>query len=445
MLHITTIVVMASAIAIAIYMAGVPYDEYYQFLAAILALLDCVPRRGGLLAMKIRNAKEKPHQIQGNQKVRNVGKNYFDQKIEKDEDGVITKMAYCKWCPAVFKKTDSIDMVDNIAFNDKALEYLKFLISECPTRWNSTHDMLKTAIELKDAFFYYDFNNSCFARDLEETPKRADFEKCRKVVQFLEKFKGTTELVSNVSSPVAHLWFGEVLDIDKHLREWQANAHFKDMIVDMRKKYDKYWGDYKKINHYMYFAVILDPTMKSEIIGYGFKHLIENGCMPMEQDEEDSQETPFQFLTPDELCAKFVEKVEKAMGLLFAIYKEKNMAHAHQATYAFNVKSINSDWIKVGSVGKQPELENHVGVGGYGYPAFIPLNIKNGAYALLKRDTFTDGSVKCTMTSMTASEPVVSLAVSPFSKDSGNKCGYCLRKSFGIRNMTWISTAAKMF
>ncbi|GJZ19409.1 zinc finger BED domain-containing protein RICESLEEPER 2 [Tanacetum coccineum] len=63
--------------------------------------------------------------------------------------------------------------------------------------------------------------------------------------------------------------------------------------------------------------------MKSEIIGYGFKHLIENGCMPMEQDEEDSQETPFQFLTPDELCAKFVEKVEKAMGLLFAIYKEK--------------------------------------------------------------------------------------------------------------------------
>ncbi|GJW14659.1 hypothetical protein Tco_0018792 [Tanacetum coccineum] len=75
--------------------------------------------------------------------------------------------------------------------------------------------------------------------------------------------------------------------------------------------------------------------------------------------------------------------------------------------------------------GKQPELENHVGVGGYGYPAFIPLNIKNGAYALLKRDTFTDGSVKCTMTSMTASEPVVSLAVSPFSKDSGNNFVNC--------------------
>ncbi|GJU43270.1 reverse transcriptase domain-containing protein [Tanacetum coccineum] len=89
--------------------------------------------------------------------------------------------------------------------------------------------------------------------------------------------------------------------------------------------------------------------------------------------------------------------------------------------------------------GKQPELKNHVGVGGYDYPAFIPLNIKNGAYAPLKsafegeqiilycasEDTFTNGSVKCTMTSMTASEPVVSLAVSPFSKDSGNNIVNC--------------------
>nr|GEW93309.1 zinc finger BED domain-containing protein RICESLEEPER 2 [Tanacetum cinerariifolium] len=198
----------------------------------------------------------------------------------------------------------------------------KFLISECPTRWNSTRDMLKTAIELKDAFFDYDFNNSCFARDLEEIPKRADFEVCKKVVSILEKFKETTKLVSSVSSPVAHLWFGEILDIDKHLHEWQENASFAGMISKMRPKYDKYWGDYKKINHYMYFAVILDPTMKSEIIDYGFKHLIDNGCKPMEVDEE-SEETPILFLTNDELCDKLVKKVENDMRVLFAMYKEK--------------------------------------------------------------------------------------------------------------------------
>ncbi|GJT84358.1 hypothetical protein Tco_1058700 [Tanacetum coccineum] len=108
------------------------------------------------------------------------------------------------------------------------------------------------------------------------------------------------------------------------------------------------------------------------------------------------------------------------MGVLL---REKLKMEILTCMVSFSLKVVNSGASRVVRIvlGKQPELENHVGVGGYDYPAFIPLNIKNGAYALLKRDTFTDGSVKCTMTSMTASEPVVSLAVSPFSKDSGNK------------------------
>ncbi|KAM0029275.1 putative protein disulfide-isomerase [Helianthus debilis subsp. tardiflorus] len=36
------------------------------------------------------------------------------------------------------------------------------------------------------------------------------------------------------------------------------------------------------------------------------------------------------------------------------------------------------------AAGKQPELEKHVGVGGYGYPALVALNIKKGAYAPLR-------------------------------------------------------------
>ncbi|CAA0837095.1 Protein disulfide-isomerase like 2-2 [Striga hermonthica] len=36
------------------------------------------------------------------------------------------------------------------------------------------------------------------------------------------------------------------------------------------------------------------------------------------------------------------------------------------------------------AAGKQPDLEKHVGVGGYGYPAMVALNIKKKAYAPLK-------------------------------------------------------------
>nr|GEU69945.1 zinc finger BED domain-containing protein RICESLEEPER 2 [Tanacetum cinerariifolium] len=159
---------------------------------------------------------------------------YFDPKSEPDENRVIAKMVSCKWCPAVYKD----DFVKN-------------------------------------------------GTDLEKIPKRADFKVCKKVVAFLEKFKETTELVSSVSSPVAHLWFREILNIDKHLREWQENASFTEMISKIRPK-----------------------------------HLIENGCIPMEVDEE-SEETPIQFLTNEELSDKLVKKIKKDMRVLFVMYKEK--------------------------------------------------------------------------------------------------------------------------
>jgi protein disulfide-isomerase A6 len=36
------------------------------------------------------------------------------------------------------------------------------------------------------------------------------------------------------------------------------------------------------------------------------------------------------------------------------------------------------------AAGKQPDLEKNVGVGGYGYPALVALNIKKAVYAPLK-------------------------------------------------------------
>ena len=43
------------------------------------------------------------------------------------------------------------------------------------------------------------------------------------------------------------------------------------------------------------------------------------------------------------------------------------------------------------------------------------------SFVLSSGDTFTDGSVKYTMTSMNVPEPVMSLAVQPVSKDSGGQ------------------------
>ncbi|GJU62736.1 zinc finger BED domain-containing protein RICESLEEPER 2 [Tanacetum coccineum] len=206
----------------------------------------------------------------------------------------------------------------------KSCDSNRFLIAECPTRWNSTYDMLKSAIDLQEAFYNYSMNNASFSHDLNAIPRRTDFDVCQQVCDFLEKFKEKTELVSTQSSPVAHLFYSEILDVDKHLREWEVVRKFDSMVSKMRLKYDKYWGDYKKINHYMYFAVLLDPTMKSEILGYGFRHLMENGCILEENEYEEN--TPLEFLTDNEKEDKvkqLVYEVETNMGVLFALYNEK--------------------------------------------------------------------------------------------------------------------------
>ncbi|GJU62737.1 zinc finger BED domain-containing protein RICESLEEPER 2 [Tanacetum coccineum] len=131
--------------------------------------------------------------------------------------------------------------------------------------------------------------------------------------------------------PVAHLFYSEILDVDKHLREWEVVPNFDSMVEKMRLKYDKYWGS----NHYMYFTVLLDPTMKSEMLGYRFRHLMENDCIPKEN--EDEENTPLAFLTESEKEDKIkalVYDVQTNMGVLFALYNEN---------YGTNVTHNSSD------------------------------------------------------------------------------------------------------
>ncbi|GJS17636.1 zinc finger BED domain-containing protein RICESLEEPER 2 [Tanacetum coccineum] len=64
--------------------------------------------------------------------------------------------------------------------------------------------------------------------------------------------------------------------------------------------------------------------MKSEVLGYGFRHLMENGCIP--EENEDEVDTPMEFLTDNEKEEKVKElvyEVETKMGVLFALYNEK--------------------------------------------------------------------------------------------------------------------------
>ncbi|GJR80012.1 zinc finger BED domain-containing protein RICESLEEPER 2 [Tanacetum coccineum] len=197
---------------------------------------------------------------------------------------------------------------------DSKLQTDRFLVSDCVTRWNSTYEMLKVAHELKDAFYLYDARHSEYSNDLEEVPNYNHFEVCEGMIQFLEKFKVKTENMSASTKPLSHLFFGEILDVDNHIRKWQSKPTYKIMASKMKQKYDDYWGKLEEINDFMYFAVLLDPTKKCHLLAHGFRKIISYDI---------SKEKPMSNKELESKVEDMVEEVKTKMGELFGTYKER--------------------------------------------------------------------------------------------------------------------------
>ncbi|GJY15953.1 copia protein [Tanacetum coccineum] len=239
---------------------------------------------------------------------------YYEVLYEKDEDGNRRKIAKCKYCETRL-----------VADNDSKLQTDRFLVSDCVTRWNSTYEMLKVTHELKDAFYLYDARHSEYSNDLEEVPNYNHFEVCEGMIQFLEKFKVKTENMSASTKPLSHLFFGEILDVDNHIRKWQSKPTYKIMASKMKQKYDDYWGKLEEINDFMYFAVLLDPTKKCHLLAHGFRKIISYDI---------SKEKPMSNKELESKVEDMVEEVKTKMGELFGTYKEM-----------FDFLSSNSIWV----------------------------------------------------------------------------------------------------
>ncbi|KAK4363247.1 hypothetical protein RND71_018488 [Anisodus tanguticus] len=90
----------------------------------------------------------------------------------------------------------------------------------------------------------------------------------------------------------------------------------------------------------------------------------------------------FVSFLPDILDSK-AEGRNKYLEMLLAVAEKLkiNPYRQVQSTTLIMWDKTNYVWV---AAGKQPDLEKHVGVGGYGYPAMVALNVKKGVYAPLK-------------------------------------------------------------
>ncbi|GJY39388.1 zinc finger BED domain-containing protein RICESLEEPER 2 [Tanacetum coccineum] len=166
--------------------------------------------------------------------------------------------------------------VDNASLNDKALS---FLIERLPNIYAGGKH----------------FQIRCFAHILNLIVKR-----------------GLTELDDSIQRVTKT--YSEILDIDTHLRKWQAKPAFRVMATKMRLKYKKYLGKLSETNDFMYFTVLLDPTIKSQLISHGFRKIIRYDITP---------ENPMSNKDLEQMMLNMVDEVEERMGVLFEMYKER--------------------------------------------------------------------------------------------------------------------------
>ena len=195
---------------------------------------------------------------------------------------------------------------------------------DCPTRWNSTYLMLKTAMAYKNVFPRLKLFESHYVLMLSE----AKWETAKDVCDRLELFYNVTELFSGTRYPTANMFFPMICRIKMTLNEWlmSSNVVISTMAKSMVAKFDAYWNVIHKL---MGVAAVLDPRYKMTLLHFYF---------PLVYPNEFSE----QISNIKRLCYELVEEYYTRM------YKETDTESAVHGTVTSTSKgssiTIDSDY-----------------------------------------------------------------------------------------------------
>ncbi|CAO2830618.1 unnamed protein product [Amaranthus hypochondriacus] len=186
----------------------------------------------------------------------------------KEVDKAIVKVrAAVKWVrssPARLQKFNACILEENLS--------CKGLVSlDIETRWNSTYNMLKTALIFRKAFKNLKTKFSPYVRELEKVggaPDDADWDRVAVFLPFLEIFYDATLSLSGSRYVTCNAVVEQIYDIG-----YAINAHLSDqdkglreMAQLMKGKYDKYWTNVNNVNILMFIALVLDPRLKLKYV-----------------------------------------------------------------------------------------------------------------------------------------------------------------------------------
>ncbi|XP_058086418.1 zinc finger BED domain-containing protein RICESLEEPER 2-like [Magnolia sinica] len=130
------------------------------------------------------------------------------------------------------------------------------------TRWNSTFEMLDSAIDLRLAFSHYAQRDSAYVW----LPSEDDWSVAESVRKFLFVFYNSTKKFSGSKYPTSNIFLPELWKVKDALHKGNTGQDFLHfMTMGMQVKFDKYWSECSLV---MGVAVVLDPRYKMIMIDF---------------------------------------------------------------------------------------------------------------------------------------------------------------------------------
>nr|XP_009763023.1 PREDICTED: zinc finger BED domain-containing protein RICESLEEPER 1-like [Nicotiana sylvestris] len=161
----------------------------------------------------------------------------------------------------------------------------KFLCLDVPTRWNSTYLMLSRAIEYERAIKEYSDRDIGLSRylmfdsisdgKLVGMLTRTDWDNVKRIARILEIFYNLTLKVSGSLYVTSNAHFLEIGQVFVYLNRLitSEDEFLSEMASSKWKKFEKYWGEPKKMNKMIFIACLLDPCYKFTTVSFVLKKM----------------------------------------------------------------------------------------------------------------------------------------------------------------------------